>query len=564
MTVCSVREAGREGGDPVVSGRCADPWRRAVALAVLVIALALSIGAEPAPGRSTLASGGRLTIVSPRPREDLSLDPALSIDFFDAALHYATCATLTAFRDAPAPKGYTVRPEAAVGPPLVLDDGRTYVFTVRKGLHFSDGSALTAANFKLALDRVRNPVVHSLGADLFSDVRRVSASGWRLRIQLRKPSGDLITRLALPYACPVPRPFPIDPVGTDLKVGSGPYYVSHDAPLLVLDRNPYYHGSLPHRVDQIVVDFGGDLDSAIAAVEHGQADMVGSEIPGDRAVELAGHGVDRRQLIRLRGISTEALVLNMSSRLFRGNVRLRKAINFALDRPAVIAQTPGGPRANTPTDQVVPRRSPGWVDYYAYPLAGPDLKKARRLAAGHLRGGRAVLYAPDDRLRPDAAAEIADDLHRIGLKVVVTKFAAPVLMDRVGTRGEPFDMALGNWGDDVLGPVVPDLDAPILYPDPANTIVRYLGGQNARRRRGNTNIAYFDVPAYNRRMTAAASLSGPSRFRAFSLLDKDIMRNEAPWAPIAEGSSWTFIGSRVGCFRRQPVVHWVLGDLCFR
>ncbi len=30
------------------------------------------------------------------------------------------------------------------------------------------------------------------------------------------------------------------------------------------------------------------------------------------------------------------------------------------------------------------------------------------------------------------------------------------------------------------------------------------------------------------------------------------------------GSSWTFIGNRVGCFRLHPVIHWVLGDLCLR
>jgi len=63
-------------------------------------------------------------------------------------------------------------------------------------------------------------------AELVSDVMRVTPSGLRLRIELRRPSGDLTTRLALRYACPVPPGFPVDPAGVDLTgVGSGAYNI---------------------------------------------------------------------------------------------------------------------------------------------------------------------------------------------------------------------------------------------------------------------------------------------------------------------------------------------------
>jgi peptide/nickel transport system substrate-binding protein len=536
--------------------------RVAAALAALVIAIALSLGAEHARGTRT-PGGGTLTFASPLGLAQISLDPALAFAGYKP-LYYATCATLMAFSDAPAPEGFTVRPEAAAGSPQVSRGGRTFVFTVRKGLRFSDGSPLTAANFARALGRVLSPVMRSPGASIFSDVSRVGASGRRFRIDLRKRSGDLTTRLALPYACPVPRGFPIDPVGVDLTVGSGPYYVSRPAPnQLLLRRNRYYRGKLPHRVDKMVANFGGNLDDNIRAVEQGQADVLLSEIPGDVRKRLAQrYGVDRRQLFRQRGLYTTALVLNTSSPLFRGNVALRKAVNVALDRPGVIAQTLGGPLSNAPTDQIVPSRSPGWVDHRLYPLGGPNRAAAQRLAAGHLRGGTALLYAPADRLRPAMAEVIADDLAKIGLKVEIKQFAAAVLMAKVGTRGEPFDMVLGDWGDELLGPSLPDLEPPLVYPDPANMIVRYLGGENARKPSGNANVAYFDVPAYNRTMATDARLSGPARFRAFSQLDADIMRNQAPWAPIAEGSSWRFVSKRVGCVRLRPVVGLVYGDLC--
>src|SRR5262249_17045271 len=194
---------------------------------------------------------------TPPPRDGLglsgisALDPALTPPqeaSRPAWIWYATCATLTAFPDKPAPDGLVPQPEAAAGPPVISRDGRTYVFTVRRGLRFSDGSPLTARNFARALGRVLNPAMASPGAFLFSDVRRVSARGLELRIGLAEPSGDLTTRLALPFACPVPLGFPVDPAGVTLTVGSGPYYIARYVPdsMIVLKPNRDYRGSRPH------------------------------------------------------------------------------------------------------------------------------------------------------------------------------------------------------------------------------------------------------------------------------------------------------------------------------
>jgi hypothetical protein len=100
------------------------------------------------------------------------------------------------------------------------------------------------------------------------------------------------------------------------------------------------------------------------------------------------------------------------------------------------------------------------------------------------------------------------------------------------------------------------------YPDPANVLIRLLAGENARRPAGNSNYAYFDDPRYNRRMADANALSGPARLRAFSKLDADIMRDEAPWAPLFEGSSWLFISGRLGCFKVHPVVRLDYPAVC--
>jgi peptide/nickel transport system substrate-binding protein len=518
-----------------------------VALGV-VSALALS-AAESVPGTAANSGGTLRVVVLQSPP---TLDPAL-MPLAWGSLWYGTCATLMAFRDAPAPHGFQVQPEAALAPPEISKDGRTYIFTLRNGLRFSDGKPLTAANFARALGRVRHPDMRSPGAELFSDVEATPLSRLRLRIVLSKPSGDLLTRLALHFACPVPLGFPVDPAGVPLMVGSGPYHIASYVPnsQLVIERNRYYRGSRPHKIDRLVMNVGGDLENAIRAVEEGRADVLGTPLPFEARDSLARrYGINRSQLFRTRGTVAYYLALNTSQPLFRGNVALRKAVNLALDRTEIVKASPGWPLSQTPTDQIAPRWVRGWVDSRLYPLAGPDLKRAESLADGNLRGGKAALYTSQALYLPDVAKVIARQLGQIGLEVTVTPLAPAVINAKAGTPGEPYDMVLTQYD--------------VQYPDPANVVIRLLAGENARRPAGNTNWAYFDSSTYNRRMAAAHRLTGSARLQAFSKLDAEIMRTQAPWAPLYEGSRWNFISKRVGCVKLHPISGLDYAATCLR
>jgi peptide/nickel transport system substrate-binding protein len=524
-----------------------------VAPAVAALTLGAAANGDPA-SLASMRSGGTLRIASPvGPRV---LDPALG-RALQTRLLAGTCATLMM-------PGKPLRLEAAAGPPTVSRDRRTYVFTVRRGLRFSDGSAVTAENFAAGLRRILNPAMRSEVAPVYADLERITAVGRQLRIELARPSGDLPLRLALPWACPVPVGFPVDAAGVDLKVGSGPYYVAlHRPGEFTLERNRNYRGPRPARIDRLVFTVSGELEDNIRAVEDGRADVLGVEIPSDVRVTLARrYGVNRRQLFRTSGTFVVALVLNTSRPLFRGNVALRRAINFALDREELVQAYAGGRLSRTPTDQILPRGIPGWVDHRIYPLAGPNLRRARALAAGNLRGGKAILYAsPEDPGYPNLPNAIVRNLAKIGLQVEVKTFAIEVMNAKAGVPGEPYDLFLYNPG--ISPPFTPQ------YSDAGNQIMRVLAGENARRPSANTNFAYFDKPMYNRRLLQANALTGAARYRAFSRLEAEIMRREAPWAPIYEGSAWLFVAKRVGCVRRERVTDGVFSrivwwDVCLR
>ena len=531
----------------VASYHCLMHSRRAAVLVLGVACIVALSAAASGPSKAAPPSGGTLRIVLAG--EIPTLDPAIT-PLGWGPIWYGACATLMAFRDAAAPEGLTVRPEAAVAAPMVSDGGRTYVFTVRKGLRFSDGSPLTAANFVHALKRVLNPIMRSEGASVFSDVRRMTATGRRLRIELRKPRGDLALRLALPWSCPVPLGFPTDPAGVPLMVGTGPYYVTrNEGNLVVVERNRYYRGSRPRRIDRLVLTISAGIASNISAVAEGRADFLGNDVGDEFRVQLAQrYGVNKSQFFVTRGTFTHHIYFNMSRRLFRNNVALRKAVNLALNRAAIARARGGAPAWRPPTDQILTHWMPEWVDHRLYPLTRPNLRRARTLAAGNLRGGKAVMWVSPFRPNLDEAEVVVRNLREIGLEVEVKPVASAVVNSTASKPGAPYDMGMGSF--------------PLDYPDPANVIIRLLAGENARKPTGNSNYAYFDVPAYNRRMAAADRLSGSARARAFSKLEADMMRNAAPWAPVYEVSSTVFVSKRVGCVKTHPVFRLDYAAVC--
>ena len=115
-------------------------------------------------------------------------------------------------------------------------------------------------------------------------------------------------------------------------------------------------------------------------------------------------------------------VLNTSRPLFRNNARLRQAVNFAADRRALIREI-GPPRGRRPTS-TSRRSSPATATSAIYPLTGPDVKKARQLAKGHTRSGKALLYTIANPVGVAQAQIVRNNLRKIGLDVEIKEFPA--------------------------------------------------------------------------------------------------------------------------------------------
>ena len=464
----------------------------------------------------------------------------------------AVCARLMNYPDKPPPEGLRLVPEVAAAHPRVSRDAKVFTFTLRPGFRFSDGTPVRADAFARAISRILARGVNSPGVQYARDIVGAEAvlqgkratpagvvtSGNRLVIRLKRSAPDFPARTTMPFFCAVPPSLPSDPEGIGSFPGSGPYYVAEyvRGQRIRLERNRFYGGSRPHHVDRfdisLVAQFGVSLDH----VESGKADW--APAPADVLFDPAHglvrkYGINRSQFLVVPGLVLKAYQLNNARPLFRSNPRLRRAVNYAIDRRALL-RGPGGLLTGRPTDQHLPPIMAGFRDAKLYPLDRPDLRKARALARGSTRSGKAILWTFDFPDNLAKAQIVRRNLRAIGLDVEVKGLPPPAFFSRISRPDAAFDIARVDW--------LPD------YIDPFQFTNVLFDSQFL----GLSNIAHFSSRKYDVLMRRAARLQGNARYRAFGNLDVTLARDAAPIVPFGYEREATLISKRVGCIILRP------------
>ena len=478
----------------------------------------------------------------------------------DPDLEFATCAKLFNYPDKPAPEGTRVIPEVAKRFPAVSRDGKTQTIELRRSYRFHNGARITAASFIAALNRDASPKLQSfatqymheiVGADAAIDGKAESISGLRARgpytleIRTTRPLADLPARLAIGAFCPVAPGTPPSEVRAPL--GSGPYYVASYVPnrQVVLERNRFYRGPRPANVDRVVRTIGVAPEACRAAVERDELDYCYPGIPVAASRDTADrYGINKGRFFFNPTLSTFFFAFNHDRPAFKGvgQIPLKQAINWAIDRPALVRTVGflGGRR----TDHILPPAFGPKANIY--PLGGAserNLTRARALLAkARLKPDKLVLYAIGAGPNVPEAQVFQFDLRRLGIDVEIKYFPPATLFEKAGTRGEPFDVILAGWNLD--------------YADPISFFGPMLNGTTIGKT-GNLNLAYFDRSKYNREIARIDRLTGEARRRAWAALDADMMRNDPPWAPFMNGASGMFVSKSLGCFVFQPVAAFV-------
>ena len=531
-------------------------------LAAAVLGAGLLVGASfasSAGGAAPAKSGGQEAKRGGTLRVNLSttdfeyLDPALAYDAPGWQVLYMTNLMLLNYPDKPAPEGSRLAPDGAVGFPRVSSDGKTYTFTIKSGLKFSDGSAVTAAAFKRAFERAADPKQASpaiafmhdvVGADARNEgkapsVTGVTASGQTLTIRLVRANPTFLAEIAMPFFSAVKPSMPVDSHGLNVYPSAGPYRIASRAvgSQVVLERNPFYKGTRPANADRILITTNTDENQSLLQVRAGEVDYDQYGLPPTAHDDLSQQygvkkGGDGRYFVNT-GINTTYLALN-TSRPALAKLNVRKAVNFAIDRPAMLRVA--GKFAGKRTDQILPPNMQGFREVDLYPIKGADVAKGREVAAG-AKDNIDLLYTTSP-VSVARAQIIKYNLEQIGLSVTLKPQPFAVAIRTAGTKGSDFDMFLIAWFAD--------------YPDPFDFINVLLDGQNIQAA-NNSNYSYLNIPKYNKLMTDASKLSGTARYDAYGKLDVDLMKNAAPWVPLSNGNIREFTSSRVSNYLFHPV-----------
>ena len=404
--------------------------------------------------------------------EPESIDPALAIGTRRSwTLLYATCAKL--FNTVPDPETGKAAASSrrSRGAYTRLEDGRTYTFELKRTFRFHTGEPVDRSELRGRLqphraseDELRSPRRRGffdeiVGTDAAMRGEAATISGvqvlgrYRLRIRLTRRAGDFVARLTMPFFCPILPGTPIDPRGHGLPAGIG---------------------ALLHRGARPEAAHGPGAESLLRRQSHRQPGPHHLDDrarrrranPGHRAgrerlhagVQLPGRGRARpRRQVRpqpARGsvaaspgaLTSFMFAFNTRSPAFKGagTAPLRKAINYALDRPA-LADKPRLPGGNTERSPAAARRSARAGG--SIRSTGPCSRTARKwLARAKQRPKTLTLYTANFAYSIANAQVFAANLKQLDIDVHIDELLVPGAPREARSRGGSRGTSPGSRG----------------------------------------------------------------------------------------------------------------------
>jgi peptide/nickel transport system substrate-binding protein len=276
----------------------------------------------PAPGTTT-------AITIALGSEPTSLDPHLVDDGGERAINDNIYETLLA-RDA---QGDIV-PGLAVEFPTEVDE-LTWAFTLRPGVTFHNGEPFNADSVVATVDRMVRLVDAGLTDNdgFFGNLAGATkVDDLTVHIVTKSPDGVLPSRMywlkQIPASAVDSEDLSASPVGT------GPYtFVSQSIGVsVVLAANPNYWGGAPS-IGQVTYEFSEDSSTRLAGLKSGKYDLITNLAPQDVS--------SAPKFAAVQGQEHPIMILDVDDGI-TSDVRVRQALNLAVDKEAIAANIFGG------------------------------------------------------------------------------------------------------------------------------------------------------------------------------------------------------------------------------
>ena len=524
-------------------------------------------GAPPASHR-----GGTVRVLATFPKNPLVIDWLNQDAYLESSWQLMSLAYdgLVAYRRVGGAAGATLVGALATHVPAPSQNGRSYVFALRRGVRYSDGRLVQPEDVRASIERVlrvtreqftpsydaiagaeqcvKEPARCDLSQGIEADARANTVT-----FHLTRPDPELMHKLALPFAYVVPADTPVRRTGDRPPPGTGPYrFAAWDADRGgSLVRNPHFRSFSPQArptgfVDRIEVDahHGHAAQAQVADVRRGAADLAVianpfvALFPPERlgALQVRSPGQLQSHPEAFLGY----MFLNTRRPPF-DDVRARRALNYATDR-ARVAELEGGSELATATCQILPPAFPGYkpyCPYTAHPGAGrgwtaPDMERARRLVAESGTAGERIVVLMVDR-KPEIGhyfTRLLDELgYRASLRLLPYELPPG--------KGEDYDSAIRRPRAQIalLGWLA-DNATPSTFTDSTLSCASLASPLTI-------NLSGFCNRPLDRQIERARAAKGSEAIARWSAIDHRIT-DLAPIVPLVNRRSADFVSKRVG------------------
>jgi len=339
------------------------------------------------------------------------------------------------------------------------DGYRNLVFFLRRDVKWHDGKLFTSADVKYTFDAVRG------APDARAKLRVNPRKLWYENIEaieapdaatvvfrLKHPQPSLLPMLASGYSPVYPAHVPL----AELKnrcVGTGPFKLKENKPgeLVEYVRNPDYFVKGRPYLDGIKFVVIRDRSTQIAALQSGQLDVAGSGWNKTNA-ENARSGHPKLTIVEADSNVNDNVLVNFKRAPFT-DVRIRRAINLALDRKAYLV----GPRQGAATfgGALLPRPAGVWGLPAAEVAKLPGMGDAAKQKAEAKKLLAEAGFGPANPLKitvstralaiyVDTASWMVDQLQQIGVEATLEQIESGVWHPKM-TRLE-YQVALNLTG----------------------------------------------------------------------------------------------------------------------
>ncbi len=403
--------------------------------ALMALAGAATLAGTPAFGQATPKRGGILKVSANA--NPSSLDPATGGAGSDHTFLWTMYDTLVEWDY----ETLKTKPGLAA---FNFPDPRTMVLDLKPGITFHDGSPLDAAAVKFNLDRGRQDARSNIKADL-QNVAQVDVTGpLQVTVKLARPDTALPAILS-DRAGMVVSPKAVQALGAEFDrkpVGTGPWkFVSWSAnEKLVVTRADKYWRQDRGFVDGIEFSLIPELATGLRAVVAGQNNFAYQVPP--RLMPLIDKAKD---LQKVTGPTLYCLQIyfNLAKKPL-DNLKVRQAINFALDRPSFVKASLAG--VGEPAYMNLPKSH--WAfDPTLVALYPHNLDKARDLLAeaGFKDGIDLTVGSYTDQDSVRRSEIVGEQLRKVGIRLKIITGTIPEISGQFFGNEKKFDMLLSAW-----------------------------------------------------------------------------------------------------------------------